>query len=101
MARTVRAAVLLKPKTLEMREFARPAIGPDDALLRIEACGICGSDYEQLIESGRYAFERMHTHSLPLEQAEDAIHMPAGGVPGVNPIHLAIVPGAPRVSLRQ
>jgi D-arabinose 1-dehydrogenase-like Zn-dependent alcohol dehydrogenase len=43
----VRAAVLVKPKALEAREFARPAIGPDDALLRIEACGICGSDYEQ------------------------------------------------------
>jgi threonine dehydrogenase-like Zn-dependent dehydrogenase len=44
---SVRAAVLVKPKTLEAREFARPATGPDDALLRIEACGICGSDYEQ------------------------------------------------------
>ncbi len=53
-----------------------------------------------IIESGRYPFERMHTLSLPLAQAEDAIHMLAGHVPGVNPIHLAIVPGAPRVSLR-
>src|SRR5258708_26050779 len=44
---SVRAAVLVKPKTLEAREFARPAIGLDDALLRIEACDICGSDYEQ------------------------------------------------------
>src|SRR3989442_8622839 len=44
---TVRAVVLTKPKTLEAREFPRPAIGADDALLRIEACGICGSDYEQ------------------------------------------------------
>jgi len=43
---TVRAVVLTKPKTLEAREFPRPAIGGDDALLRIEACGICGSDYE-------------------------------------------------------
>jgi len=47
MAKTVRAAVLLRPKTIEHREFPRPAIGSDDALLRIEACGICGSDYEQ------------------------------------------------------
>ena len=47
MAPTVRAAVLVKPKTLEFREFPRPAIGAEDALLRIEACGICGSDYEQ------------------------------------------------------
>jgi threonine dehydrogenase-like Zn-dependent dehydrogenase len=47
MSASVRAAVLVKPKTLELREFPRPATGPDDALLRIEACGICGSDYEQ------------------------------------------------------
>src|SRR5258706_14994913 len=44
---SVRAAVLVKPKTLEAREFTRPAVGLDDGLLRIEACGICGSDYEQ------------------------------------------------------
>ena len=47
MTRTVRAAVLRQPKTLELVEFPRPAIGADDALLRLEACGICGSDYEQ------------------------------------------------------
>ena len=47
MAQTVRAAVLVRPKTIELREFPRPAIGSEDALLRIEACGICGSDYEQ------------------------------------------------------
>jgi alcohol dehydrogenase len=52
-----------------------------------------------IIESGRYPFARMHTRSLPLEQAEDAIHMLAGHVKGVNPIHLAIVPGAPRVAV--
>ncbi len=50
-----------------------------------------------IIESGRYPFEKMHTLSLPLEQAEDAIHALAGHIAGVNPIHLAIVPGAPRV----
>ena len=55
----------------------------------------------ELIESGRYPFEKMHTYSLPLEQAEDAIRALAGEIAGVNPIHLAIVPGAPRVSLRR
>ncbi len=44
---TARAAVLVKPKTLELREFPLPAIGADDALLKLEACGICGTDYEQ------------------------------------------------------
>jgi hypothetical protein len=34
----------------------------------------------------------MHTRSLPLTEAEHAIHMLAGRVAGVNPVHLAIVP---------
>jgi threonine dehydrogenase-like Zn-dependent dehydrogenase len=47
MGETVRAAVQLGPRQIEMREFPRPPTGPDDGLLRIEACGICGSDVEQ------------------------------------------------------
>jgi threonine dehydrogenase-like Zn-dependent dehydrogenase len=34
-------------RTLEERHFPLPEIGDDDALLRVEACGICGSDCEQ------------------------------------------------------
>jgi threonine dehydrogenase-like Zn-dependent dehydrogenase len=33
-------------RRLELREFPRPVTGPDDGLLRVEACGICGSDVE-------------------------------------------------------
>jgi threonine dehydrogenase-like Zn-dependent dehydrogenase len=48
MADTVRAAVQTGPRQIEIREFPRPVIGPDGGgLLRIEACGICGSDVEQ------------------------------------------------------
>jgi threonine dehydrogenase-like Zn-dependent dehydrogenase len=47
MAEMVRAVVQTAPRTLELREFPRPLIGPDDGLLRIEANGICGSDVEQ------------------------------------------------------
>src|SRR2546425_6768743 len=47
MTRTSRAIVQTAPRTLELRDLPLPEIGPDDALLQIEACGICGSDYEQ------------------------------------------------------
>ncbi len=47
MADLVRAAVQTAPGRFEIREFPRPVIGPDDGLLRVEACGICGSDVEQ------------------------------------------------------
>lgn len=43
---TVRAAVQTGPRQIEIREFPRPAVGPDHGLLRVEANGICGSDVE-------------------------------------------------------
>ena len=47
MADPVRAAVQTGARAIEIREFPRPVCGPDDGLLRIEACGVCGSDVEQ------------------------------------------------------
>lgn len=38
-------ALLLKEyKKLELIEMPEPAVGPDDVLVRVKACGICGSD---------------------------------------------------------
>jgi 2-desacetyl-2-hydroxyethyl bacteriochlorophyllide A dehydrogenase len=42
-----RAIVQTAPRTLELRELPLPEISSDDALLQVEACGICGTDYEQ------------------------------------------------------
>ena len=41
------AMVLTDRRKLEPRELPIPALSDDSALLRIETCGICGSDYEQ------------------------------------------------------
>ncbi len=46
---TAHAAVLTGPRKIEMREFALPEIGPDDGLLRVEANGLCGTDYDQYL----------------------------------------------------
>ncbi|MCB0994520.1 MAG: alcohol dehydrogenase catalytic domain-containing protein [Acidimicrobiales bacterium] len=40
-------AVQTGVRSLELRELPLPAVGDDDALLRVEACGICGTDVEQ------------------------------------------------------
>jgi threonine dehydrogenase-like Zn-dependent dehydrogenase len=45
---SLRAVVQVGAGKLELHEFARPAVGEDDALLRIEACGLCGTDISQL-----------------------------------------------------
>lgn len=41
------AMVQTAPRRLEPRDVPLPEIDDDSGLLRIEACGICGSDYEQ------------------------------------------------------
>ena len=60
------------------------------------AFGVTNRAYEaaiRLIESGRVPLERMHTHEFPLEDAERAIRMLAGEVPGEQSIHSCLVPG--------
>ncbi|MFA9564830.1 MAG: zinc-binding dehydrogenase [Acidimicrobiales bacterium] len=42
-----RALVLEEPRRLAARDLPLPVIGPDDGLLRVEACGLCGTDHEQ------------------------------------------------------
>lgn len=40
------ALVLEAPRRLVRRELPIPAIGDDGAILRVEACGLCGTDHE-------------------------------------------------------
>ncbi len=47
MTRTAEALVLDSPGNLVRRSFEIPEIGDDDGLLRVEACGLCGTDHEQ------------------------------------------------------
>ncbi len=47
MAKKATAAVLEQPRDFQFREFPIPDIGPEEGILRVEACGLCGTDYEQ------------------------------------------------------
>jgi threonine dehydrogenase-like Zn-dependent dehydrogenase len=48
MPRTARALVQSGPSRLELTEFPIPTIGADDGLMRIDRCGLCGTDVEQV-----------------------------------------------------
>jgi len=43
---TVRAAVTPAALVTELRSFRVPPVGPDDGLLEVEACGLCGTDWD-------------------------------------------------------
>lgn len=47
MARRARALVLEAPRRLRLHTFDVPEPGARDAVLRVEACGLCGTDHEQ------------------------------------------------------
>lgn len=46
MSKMSAAVVQVEPGKLELREFPIPTNGTDDALLRVERCGVCGTDVE-------------------------------------------------------
>ena len=66
MPRATRAIVQTGPRRLELRELPLPEIDDDSALLRIEACGICGSDAEQ------------YTGTIPVQYPVVPGHEPLG-----------------------
>lgn len=57
-----RALVLEAPRRLAVRELPLPTLGDDDALVRVAACGLCGTDHEQYTGelSGGFAFVPGH-----------------------------------------
>ena len=55
--RRMKAAVLVEPRRLELREVPLPAVGPDDVLIKVERCGICGTDLHMF--NGHYAADQM------------------------------------------
>jgi L-iditol 2-dehydrogenase len=44
MTDTMRAAVFLGPREMELREIPRPVAGPGEVLVKIAACAVCGTD---------------------------------------------------------
>ena len=60
------------PRRLEPRELPLPEIGAGEALLRVEACGICGSDHEQ--------FEGVLPRAVPVIPG----HEPLGAIEAIG-----------------
>ncbi len=62
--RTMRAAVLHAPGDLRIERVPVPALGPADALVRVSACGICGSDVPRVRTTGTYRFPTIPGHEM-------------------------------------
>ena len=51
----MKTAVLYKPGDLRVEERPLPEVGPDEVLIKIDLCGICGTDF--LVYDGRFPVE--------------------------------------------
>ena len=54
----MRAAVLHRPGDIKIEQVPRPEVKPGHALVRVAACGVCGSDIPRMLVKG--------AHKLPL-----------------------------------
>lgn len=53
----MKAAVLVAPRQFELRDVPIPECGPGDVLIKVERCGICGTDLH--IYHGNYSLDRL------------------------------------------
>lgn len=53
----MRAAVLVAPGRFELRQIPVPEIGPDEVLIKVKRCGLCGTDIH--IFKGHYSADKL------------------------------------------
>lgn len=86
----MRAAVLTGPERLEVMEVPRPACPEDGLLVRVAACGVCGSDIrayrgrKQITASHTIAGQRLPGHIIGHEIA-GTVEAVGLGVTGFRP----------------
>jgi len=65
----MRVAMYYSNKDVRIEERPKPAIGPDELLVRVEACGICGSDVMEWYRINRVPLVLGHEVSGIIEEA--------------------------------
>jgi L-iditol 2-dehydrogenase len=78
----MKAAILHAPGDLRVEEVAIPSeLGADEVLVKVAACGICGSDIGRVMTTGTYSFPTIPGHEF------------AGEVEAVGAEVMHLVPG--------
>jgi L-iditol 2-dehydrogenase len=84
---TMRAAVLTKPGSFEIKDVPRPLAGRDEVLVRITRVGICGTDIH--IFNGHYAAENLPM--IPGHEFTGVVAELGEGVTGLTPDQPVVV----------
>jgi len=84
---TMKSVRTAAPGTIKVAEIQRPAPGPRDVLVRVRACGICGTDAAFVQMGGMPLGPNGQTASIPLG------HEPAGEVVEIGAEVTGLKPG--------
>lgn len=66
----MKALVMSEPGKVAMTELPKPAIGPEEVLVRIRAAGICINDVRDFKGEGHYSYPRIGGHEFAGEICE-------------------------------
>lgn len=75
MSKKMKAAVLYAPGDLRIDNVVIPVPGPDDVLVKLSACGICGSDIPRVLTQGTYHFPTIPGHEFSGVVVETGINV--------------------------
>lgn len=64
MSNTMKAVNLYAPGDIRVEQVAVPKPGAGEALIRVKAVGVCGSDVSRLMETGTYRFPTIPGHEF-------------------------------------
>ena len=60
----MKAANLYEPGDIRWEEVPTPQPGPGEVLIKVKACGVCGSDISRVMQSGTYHFPTIPGHEF-------------------------------------
>lgn len=72
----VKACLLHAIGELRIEDVPTPDIGPDEVLVKVKACGVCGSDIPRVFTKGTYRFPTIPGHEFAGEVAAVGTNAP-------------------------
>ncbi len=89
MTTHMRAAVMHQPGDIRVEDVAKPELKPGHALVRIAACGVCGSDIARMLSKGAHRMPLICGHEFSgwvADAAEDVESVLQGDLVTVPPL---------------
>lgn len=86
---TMRAAVLHQPGDIRVEDIPVPALKPGHVLLRVAACGVCGSDIARMLSKGAHRMPLVCGHEFSgtvVDAADDSDGVAIGDLVTVPPL---------------